>query len=247
MSMRRVPTARGGSTIATTSNKGPMSTRRGRNITTRKGQTKDTAKASDKQGKQGKGERKSFTRVQNLPNAKKMTIICKPVRETDSGEDKVQRPEPLVLYVNPSERATSKNLVFTETRTGGGIKESVWGWDRPVWEFSGSTAAFLHREYGIVNLQHLKRDTTAYQYFKRLLDFYRFNGRITQPRSSVYGHSILLKNHKAILWVEPIMIYYNEYEVQGNFASFNWTRDETKPFANDFTFSFTVESWKHAY
>jgi len=148
----------------------------------------------------------------------------------------------VTLYVNPIERTENIDFLFTENRTSTGIKDSVWGVGRPVWNFNGVVGGFLHPEYGLVWTMEKLKKSPAWNLFIDFLDFYRFNGKFNYPSNkNPIASKILFNKTSPILFIVPIEIEYAEFKVFGNFNDFRYSFNSESPFTVSISFSFNIE------
>jgi hypothetical protein len=134
-------------------------------------------------------------------------------------------PPKLVMQINPQNLDLQYSHLIQETRTLGGFIQEFWGEALTSLNSSGTTAMF-YNESGVTNN---KTETSGYQNFINLVNFYKNNGKV---------YSSKLAN-KIISFGTVIMTYFGK-EYEGYFESFGVNETADAPFYLAYDFSFKI-------
>jgi len=153
---------------------------------------------------------------------------------------------PLTLLVNPEEFSITYNMVQEYAERGrNGFIFQRWGEQQPTVSIKGTTGAFIAGASSTNSYPQMtetnvatgvqfasKRNSTAFQYFTALYQFYRSNGMIYDTVNKTEAH----------LAVGAIAIDYDQMTYVGHIESFDYSYEDSTPHRIQWSMEFIVDA-----
>jgi hypothetical protein len=132
---------------------------------------------------------------------------------------------PITMHIAPNNLNFQYKKIITRQRTRGGWLEQYWGEELDVVTAAASTGSFQILDTGLITSQRFQ--SIANINFQEIFDLYKNNACTYDSAGDIITQG-------------DVYLDYDNWHMDGQFATFNWTEVAELPFRWDFNFTFEI-------